>query len=278
MRRTKADTTVWGATRAYRADCLPTSMALEPCMGWDGLDEIRVQLRGMRTQTFVDLPFRHHRPEGGRELSSLHQGEALGPRRPGTWATGRPTSPCGRSTARAGSRPRSAMLWGYVGGRGAGARRAARTRRLVRRAARAPAAGRHAPPRRAELLSARAATSRTAPSALRRGRCATTHAVAAAPRGGGRGCGTRLVRSLTVRGGDSVARASAATRSAGAGRRTVTAPGARAAGAAWRGAGSRVAGGGRSAGSEPRAHRQRRTARPPGPRPGPAPRPPAPYS
>ena len=47
-------------------------------MGWDGLDEISVQLRGMRTTTFVDLPFRHHRPEGGRELSSLHQGDALG--------------------------------------------------------------------------------------------------------------------------------------------------------------------------------------------------------
>ena len=68
-----------GAPRApTAATASPDSMALEPCMGWDGLDEIRVQLRGMRTQTFVDLPFRHHRPEGGRELSSLHQGEALG--------------------------------------------------------------------------------------------------------------------------------------------------------------------------------------------------------
>ncbi len=28
--------------------------------------------------TFIDLPFRHHRPEGGRELTSLHQGAALG--------------------------------------------------------------------------------------------------------------------------------------------------------------------------------------------------------
>ena len=78
VRRTKAESTVWGATRAYRSDCLPDLMALEPCMGWDGLDEISVQLRGMRTQTFVDLPFRHNRPEGGREFSSLHQGEALG--------------------------------------------------------------------------------------------------------------------------------------------------------------------------------------------------------
>jgi biofilm PGA synthesis N-glycosyltransferase PgaC len=78
VRRTKAESTVWGATRAYRSDCLADLMALEPCMGWDGLDEVSVQLRGLRTQTFVDLPFRHHRPEGGRELSSLRQGDALG--------------------------------------------------------------------------------------------------------------------------------------------------------------------------------------------------------
>ena len=41
VRRTKADTTVWGATRAYRADCLADLEALEPCMGWDGLDELQ---------------------------------------------------------------------------------------------------------------------------------------------------------------------------------------------------------------------------------------------
>ena len=47
VRRTKAESTVWGATRAYRSDCLADVMALEPCMGWDGLDEISVQLRGL---------------------------------------------------------------------------------------------------------------------------------------------------------------------------------------------------------------------------------------
>ena len=78
VRRTKANTTVWGASRAYRWDCLPDVMGLEPRMGWDGLDELSVQLRGLRTETFVDLPFRHHRPEGGREHSGLHHGEALG--------------------------------------------------------------------------------------------------------------------------------------------------------------------------------------------------------
>ena len=53
-------------------------MSLEPSMGWDGLDELKVQLRGMHTQSFTDLQFRHHRPEGGRERSRLHQGAALG--------------------------------------------------------------------------------------------------------------------------------------------------------------------------------------------------------
>jgi poly-beta-1,6-N-acetyl-D-glucosamine synthase len=129
VRRTKAESTVWGATRAYRSDCLADLMALEPCMGWDGLDEISVQLRGMRTQTFVDLPFRHNRPEGGRELSSLHQGEALGR---AAWYMGyRPIYLTIRALYRARQEPAAiGMLWGYFGAAG---RRAPRCpdRRLV---------------------------------------------------------------------------------------------------------------------------------------------------
>jgi glycosyltransferase involved in cell wall biosynthesis len=122
VRRTKAESTVWGATRAYRSDCLADVEALEPCMGWDGLDEIRVQLRGLRTQAFIDLPFRHHRPEGGRELTSLHQGEALGR---ASWYMGyRPTYMVMRSLYRARREPAAlAMLWGYAA---AAARRAPR--------------------------------------------------------------------------------------------------------------------------------------------------------
>ncbi len=114
VRRTKAESTVWGATRAYRSDCLGDLMALEPCMGWDGLDEISVQMRGMRTQTFIDLPFRHNRPEGGRELSSLHQGEALGR---AAWYMGyRPTYITLRALYRARQEPAAiGMLWGYFG-------------------------------------------------------------------------------------------------------------------------------------------------------------------
>jgi glycosyltransferase involved in cell wall biosynthesis len=122
VRRTKAESTVWGATRAYRSDCLADVEGLEPCMGWDGLDEISVQLRGLRTQAFVDLPFRHHRPEGGRELTSLHQGEALGR---ASWYMGyRPTYMVLRSVYRARREPAAlAMLWGYTA---AAARRAPR--------------------------------------------------------------------------------------------------------------------------------------------------------
>jgi glycosyltransferase involved in cell wall biosynthesis len=112
VRRTKAESTVWGASRAYRSDCLADLMALEPCMGWDGLDEVSVQLRGLRTQTFVDIPFRHNRPEGGRELSSLHQGEALGA---AAWYMGyRPTYITLRALYRARQEPAAiGMLYGY---------------------------------------------------------------------------------------------------------------------------------------------------------------------
>ena len=112
VRRTRPESTVWGASRAYRSDCLADLSALEPRMGWDGLDEVSVQLRGLRTKTFVDLPFRHNRPEGGRELSALHQGQALGAT---AWYMGyRPTYLTLRALYRARREPAAiAMLWGY---------------------------------------------------------------------------------------------------------------------------------------------------------------------
>jgi glycosyltransferase involved in cell wall biosynthesis len=112
VRRTKAATTVWGASRAYRWECLPDVMGLEPRMGWDGLDELSAQLRGFRTETIVDLPFRHHRPEGGREHSALHHGEALGR---ASWYMGyRPSYLTIRALYRARRQPSAlAMLWGY---------------------------------------------------------------------------------------------------------------------------------------------------------------------
>ncbi len=160
VRRSKSDTTVWGATRAYRAECIDDMMELEPCMGWDGLDEIRVQLRGMRTQTWVDLPFRHHRPEGGRELTSLHHGEALGR---ASWYMGyRPSYLAMRALYRARREPAAlAMLWGYAAAAATpGAAVPGRARHT--RAARAPAPGHGAPPWRPRVLSQERARRRSA--------------------------------------------------------------------------------------------------------------------
>jgi poly-beta-1,6-N-acetyl-D-glucosamine synthase len=56
--------TVWGATRAYRWECLQAVVPLEERHGWDGIDQLKARARGWRTLTVTDLPFRHHRREG----------------------------------------------------------------------------------------------------------------------------------------------------------------------------------------------------------------------
>jgi poly-beta-1,6-N-acetyl-D-glucosamine synthase len=62
-------TSVWGACRAYRRACLTSVLPLEERMGWDSIDEFRANMRGWRTATLFDVPFRHHRPEGQRDGS-----------------------------------------------------------------------------------------------------------------------------------------------------------------------------------------------------------------
>lgn len=62
--------TVWGATRAYRWTCLQAVLPLEERHGWDGIDQLKARARGWKTQTFTDLPFRHHRPEGVHDGST----------------------------------------------------------------------------------------------------------------------------------------------------------------------------------------------------------------
>ncbi|MEZ5098354.1 MAG: glycosyltransferase family A protein [Thermoleophilia bacterium] len=61
------DTTVWGASRAYRWDCLQDVLPLEERMGWDGIDALRAARLGWSTRTLLDVPFRHHRREGERD-------------------------------------------------------------------------------------------------------------------------------------------------------------------------------------------------------------------
>jgi glycosyltransferase involved in cell wall biosynthesis len=73
-------TTVWGASRAYRWECLKELLPLEERVAWDGIDEFKANARGWRTTAFEDLPFRHHRREGERDGSAwrarANQGQA----------------------------------------------------------------------------------------------------------------------------------------------------------------------------------------------------------
>jgi glycosyltransferase involved in cell wall biosynthesis len=61
--------TVWGASRAYRWACLQDVLPLEERHGWDGIDQLKARARGWRTKTLTNLPFRHHRAEGGHDGS-----------------------------------------------------------------------------------------------------------------------------------------------------------------------------------------------------------------
>ena len=56
-----------GASRAYRWALLDDVFALEPELGWDGVDEVMAELRGYRTAGFHDFGFRHHRKVGERD-------------------------------------------------------------------------------------------------------------------------------------------------------------------------------------------------------------------
>ena len=98
--------TVWGASRCYRRECLEDVLPLEKRMGWDGVDEFRANARGWKTRTFKDLPFRHHRREGERD-GARHRARLPRAVRRGTSAIARGTSSSVRSGRRARSRPRS---------------------------------------------------------------------------------------------------------------------------------------------------------------------------
>ena len=60
---------VWGASRAYRRECLEQILPLEERMGWDTLDLASASVRGWDVRVLPDLPFLHHRKEGSRESS-----------------------------------------------------------------------------------------------------------------------------------------------------------------------------------------------------------------
>jgi glycosyltransferase involved in cell wall biosynthesis len=101
-----------GASRAYRWALLDDVFALEPELGWDGVDEVMAELRGFRTAGFHDFGFRHHRKVGERE-GRLRAGTALGRQ---AWYMGyRPSYLLLRALYRARENAAAlAMVWGYA--------------------------------------------------------------------------------------------------------------------------------------------------------------------
>ena len=105
---------VWGAARAYRRACLEQILPLEREMGWDGIDEIRAQMRGWRTATLLDLPFRHHRREGERDGAPWKAWAARG--RASHYMGYRSWYLALRALHHARREPAAlAMVWGYAG-------------------------------------------------------------------------------------------------------------------------------------------------------------------
>lgn len=102
-----------GASRAYRWDCLEDVMSLDSKMGWDGLDELKARMRGYRSQTFLDLKFRHHRATGGREANRLRHYTAQGN---AAWYMGyRPSYLALRTLYRTVREPAAiGMAWGFA--------------------------------------------------------------------------------------------------------------------------------------------------------------------
>jgi poly-beta-1,6-N-acetyl-D-glucosamine synthase len=64
--------TVWGATRAYRWECLQDVLPLDERHGWDGIDQLKARARGWETAVLHNLAFYHHRAEGASDGSWSH--------------------------------------------------------------------------------------------------------------------------------------------------------------------------------------------------------------
>jgi glycosyltransferase involved in cell wall biosynthesis len=140
--------TVRGATRAYRRECLEQVLPLTDGMGWDGTDELKAQARGWRTGQAMGLAFYHHRRVGERD----------GPRHLRWVAQGRGSRAMGyrlsyltlRALFHARHDPAAlAMIYGYVE---AAARRAPRADASARAVLRERQSLRNVPARLREAL------------------------------------------------------------------------------------------------------------------------------
>ncbi len=52
---------VRGATKIYRRQCWKQLGGLKRAPGWDTIDELKANMLGWKTRTFLDIPLRHHR-------------------------------------------------------------------------------------------------------------------------------------------------------------------------------------------------------------------------
>jgi biofilm PGA synthesis N-glycosyltransferase PgaC len=104
---------VWGACRAYRWRCLLDVSPLEERQGWDEIDALRANVRGWRTGTILELPFRHHREEGARDVSRIAVWRAQGDA--AHYMGYRPSYLLFRAGYRVLREPAAlAMIWGYA--------------------------------------------------------------------------------------------------------------------------------------------------------------------
>ena len=58
---------VRGATKIYRRECWEAIEGLWPASGWDTIDEVKANMNGWTTYTFMDLGLFHHRLTGSEE-------------------------------------------------------------------------------------------------------------------------------------------------------------------------------------------------------------------
>ena len=103
---------VWGASRAYRRECLAEVLPLEERQGWDEIDAIKARLHGWEVE-----PARPSLPAPAPRGSARRRSEAAGPTRvtrPVTWATASHTC-WSRAVFRARRDPAAlAMVPGYL--------------------------------------------------------------------------------------------------------------------------------------------------------------------
>ena len=104
---------VWGATRAYRRECLAQVLPLEERIGWDGIDEMKAKAHGWHSRTLTTLRFDHHRPEGSRD-SGNRTAPWIARGRAAHYMGYRPSYLWARTVYRGARDPRAiAMLWGF---------------------------------------------------------------------------------------------------------------------------------------------------------------------